>query len=336
MKESKSHIIMRIIRLYMSGRFSAEVEDQVKGWLAEEDREIDKDNAIRAIFDEMVEPDANPDLYVRKSLKKLQGRLGLKHTGVKKGVSYRRLTLKIAAVLLPMIFIGGAMLAWKMGLITTEPSGYVTTDVVSATATDEPRNIVLSDGTEIILDRNSRIVSDGERHVTLSGCAYFDVAKDADRPFVVTTDHMTITVYGTKFDVESRINSDYRKVTLFSGAVKVDVANKLASGKSQVTLIPGTELMLDIPKKAVDVYAIKDSKLSPELIDLEYMRLEDIFDSLGIYFSVSVENGRTDIYNDRYTLRFRKGDSLQEVMEYLQKVSGRFSYEISGDTVKIK
>jgi ferric-dicitrate binding protein FerR (iron transport regulator) len=44
----------------------------------------------------------------------------------------------------------------------------------------------------------------GTRQVRLDGVAFFDVAKDAARPFVVTTAHASITVRGTRFNVVAR------------------------------------------------------------------------------------------------------------------------------------
>jgi transmembrane sensor len=68
------------------------------------------------------------------------------------------------------------------------------------------RSIPLEDGSRVTLDTGSRIevaVRANERRVDLiSGDAYFQVAKDPKRPFVVSVDHARVVAVGTQFYVE--------------------------------------------------------------------------------------------------------------------------------------
>ena len=72
------------------------------------------------------------------------------------------------------------------------------------------------------------------RDVFVEGEAYFEVAKDANRPFIVHTDHFATRVLGTSFDVTTAPRADGSSaVVLVEGSVAIDVAN----GES-VTLNP--------------------------------------------------------------------------------------------------
>ncbi|MCI6617461.1 MAG: FecR domain-containing protein [Prevotella sp.] len=90
--------------------------------------------------------------------------------------------------------------------------------------------VTLDDGTRVHLNYNTtlkypvRFDSD-ERTVYLRGEAYFDVTKDADRPFRVITDQGVVKVYGTSFDVNTTERSGHTQVVLVSGSVSVTPVN---------------------------------------------------------------------------------------------------------------
>ena len=99
--------------------------------------------------------------------------------------------------------------------------------------------ISLPDGTQVWLNAGSALsygssFNETSREVSLSGEAYFEVAKDANRPFIVHTDHFATRVLGTSFDVTTAPRADGSSaVVLVEGSVAIDVAN----GES-VTLNP--------------------------------------------------------------------------------------------------
>ena len=88
--------------------------------------------------------------------------------------------------------------------------------------------IVLSDGTKVWINSGSRLVYlpvfKGEmREVFLEGEAYFEVAKDAKKPFYVRTDAYTIKVYGTKFDVQAYKSDNEYNTILMEGKVSLEI-----------------------------------------------------------------------------------------------------------------
>ena len=99
------------------------------------------------------------------------------------------------------------------------------TSIPYATGTAEHRVVTLSDGTTVTLNANSTLelpegeLAATERLVFLDGEAYFDVAKDAGRPFLVSTDDATVRVLGTRFNVRERRGST--RIFLEEGEVRV-------------------------------------------------------------------------------------------------------------------
>lgn len=91
--------------------------------------------------------------------------------------------------------------------------------------------LVLSDGTKVWLNAASSISFPTafvakERRVTLSGEAYFEVAKDAKHPFIVTTKGMEVRVLGTHFNINSYAQGQGTQTTLIEGSVVVSQNHK--------------------------------------------------------------------------------------------------------------
>lgn len=132
---------------------------------------------------------------------------------------------------------------------TTPENPAAVTEVVFNTLTT-PRGkyykIVLPDGTRVSLNAASSLryptaFSDGQRKVELTGEAYFDVATDAARPFMVVTGKQTISVLGTAFNVKAYTDEPYTKTTLVEGRIKVDPRNGIAAK----VLSPGEQATLE-------------------------------------------------------------------------------------------
>ena len=111
------------------------------------------------------------------------------------------------------------------------------------TAADELRTVTLPDGSSVTLNAGTQIQTawlPGERGVRLlSGQAFFRVAKDPTRPFVVTAANHTITALGTAFDI--KLETDKVQVTLVEGRVAVRGIGK-AAGQPMTELAPHEQL----------------------------------------------------------------------------------------------
>ncbi len=116
--------------------------------------------------------------------------------------------------------------------------------------------IKLADGTQVWLNAGSSLrfpiqFHKGERTVELKGEAYFEVAKDAARPFRVKAGKMDVAVLGTHFNVMAYENEETIQATLLEGAVNV------MAGNEQQRLAPGQQASMPasghIAVKEVDV-----------------------------------------------------------------------------------
>jgi transmembrane sensor len=130
-------------------------------------------------------------------------------------------------------------LAACLVLFVSLPSLLVWWQADHVTETAESRTITLADGTTIEMGGGSAIateISATVRHVRLlKGEAYFDVARDPSRPFVVDAGGVEVSVLGTSFDVQ--LASTETTVELAHGAVAVSYSGK--DHRQNFELAPG-------------------------------------------------------------------------------------------------
>jgi transmembrane sensor len=113
--------------------------------------------------------------------------------------------------------------------------------ITIASASDQKNiEVVLPDGSRIFLNRNSEFsyrsnFGDRGRNVTLTGEAFFEIAPDASKPFIIDAGNAKVRVTGTSFNVITR-NSE-SAVEVFVKTGKVMLSNK--SGSKSMALDPG-------------------------------------------------------------------------------------------------
>lgn len=121
----------------------------------------------------------------------------------------------------------------------------------STNQTERGTMITLSDGSKVWLNKNSRFTYpehfEGKtRRVSLTGEAFFEVAKNPEKPFIIETDNAEVTVLGTSFN----INTDTVQSTISVATGKVKVESKFSN--ETVTLLPqymATATKTDLQKK---------------------------------------------------------------------------------------
>jgi transmembrane sensor len=125
-------------------------------------------------------------------------------------------------ILAALLLVGGAWLGWtQWGLVQSTPA---MREVIAERG--ERANIQLVDGTRVTLNVDSQLrlptsFSPDARTVYLEGEAYFDVATDSTRPFIVRANDAVIDVHGTSFNVRSYPEDRRVHVAVVEGAVSL-------------------------------------------------------------------------------------------------------------------
>ena len=94
--------------------------------------------------------------------------------------------------------------------------------MVASAAHGQVREMLLPDGTKVWLNQSSvlkypRAFEGKERHVYLDGEAYFEVARNHEKPFTVKSQAMDVRVLGTSFNIKCRPDNSFAETTLGRG-----------------------------------------------------------------------------------------------------------------------
>ena len=158
----------------------------------------------------------------------------------------------------------------------------------------------LSDGSMVYLNADSRLkypeaFSGTERKVYLEGEAYFEVAKDAARPFTVVARGVEVEVLGTHFNVNAYPEKNGVVTTLAEGKVRV------AEGGHEAVLIPGEQAVASagaLGVREVDVreyISWKDGLFVFRQMPLEQI-MEQVYRWYGVKAAFFDESARTETF----------------------------------------
>ena len=194
-------------------------------------------------------------------------------------------------------------------------------------------HLTLADGTQVWLNAESRIefpetFGSERREVRVQGEAYFEVKKDAKRPFIVHTDYFTTRVLGTSFNVRTYNKRD-AAVTLVSGRIQVN------AGEETQVLSPGQQATLagtSLKVQAVDTYPITQWKEGFFYFDNQ--TLFGIMQELSRWYKVNVSFDDTSKMNVRLHFVAERNKSLNEAVKSLNSM-GVADIKLEGNVVVI-
>jgi ferric-dicitrate binding protein FerR (iron transport regulator) len=223
--------------------------------------------------------------------------------------SISRKRLFYAAACFLVLLAGGA---FAFFLRSTPAPSVVYASV--ATAYGQQRKVLLPDGTQVLMNAGSQLryasaYSDTSREIFLEGEAFFQVAKDSKRPFIIHAGEMSTRVLGTSFNVRAYAEEATKTVQVKTGKVLValeqpaneDIAHQMiVTPEQQVSYTPGNRQGLTEQAIGNDDIA---SWISHKLI-FNDKPLSEILRELERVYNVSFTNQSPGTLTRRYTIRF--------------------------------
>jgi transmembrane sensor len=172
------------------------------------------------------------------------------------------------------------------------------------------------------------LVKNKERTTTLKGEAYFVVAKDSTRPFIVKAEETTTKVLGTKFNLKAVENSGEVEISVEEGRVSFSNSTKtIILIKGEQGIVHGN---LSLEKKEFKndiIFSWKENKLA-----FEHTSIGEVIPTVEHFFNVKIiypETLNSLAYTGNYT-----GPSLKDFFSAFTS-SLNLQYKIKNDTVFI-
>jgi transmembrane sensor len=245
--------------------------------------------------------DSKEEINVDNAWNKVYSRLNenelIKNERPARIIFMRPVLMRVAAVALILLCIGSAA-------VYMNNSGYFSKNITALAGNDQ-KNILVSlpDGSKIYLNRNSELIyrsnfGNRGRDVKLTGEAFFEIAPDVSKPFIIDAGKAKVKVVGTSFNVIT--NNRDSAVEVFVKTGKVVVSDN--SGSQTIQLDPG-------------YVGIMDSKTSGKTVnsDPNYMswntgllvytgqKLDVVFNDLKRVYNIDIIADDPDILENPWT-----------------------------------
>ncbi len=195
--------------------------------------------------------------------------------------------------------------------------------------------VVLTDGTKIWINSDTKISFPSqfkglERVVNLTGEAYFEVAKDPKKPFIVKSGKQVLNVLGTHFNVNAYEGDSNIKTTLFEGKVRVNLLGQ----STKVDILPGQQTIF-----ANNTFNLQNADLKEVIawkngyFKFNAENIENILLQLSRWYNVDITY-KTPIINKTISAYISRDKSLKEVLDILQTTES-VKFNVEGRTVYV-
>lgn len=247
--------------------------------------------------------------------------------GLQEHKSKRNLFLKVAASIVLIIGFGLALNSIK----TNEPIEKVI--ITKTTSNGQKITLKLPNGSQVRLNSGSTIsypeIFYDTREVTLVGEAFFEVTKNPNKKFIVSTADITTTVLGTSFNVSAYPNEELA-VTVETGRVGV------SSKDQQLDIDPGQQVTYEVSSKTLtmsDVDINNYTSWRNGVLQFNGSTLLEIADELERWYGVDIEFSNQQEDNCDLKLAF-DNQSLEQVLKQVEAATG-VEIHLNNDLVKI-
>jgi len=186
--------------------------------------------------------------------------------------------------------------------------------------------IILPDGTKVFVNSASIIkyptqFTDRNRAVELKGEAYFEVAPDHSRPFIVQSDNQQIRVLGTKFNLNSYDNEP-AITTLLEGSVQID----FSGSRDPIKLRPGQQTVFkDNNIKVSEVNPQDYIGWTQDVFVFSDVPLTQIMKQLERWYDIEVHYPQ-NFHDTHFFAEIPRNRKLSEVLRSLEK-AGNYKFE---------
>ncbi len=309
-----------LIIKYLSNEASSQEIEDLYVWLSEDSKNQKILNDWMSTWDQRYENDLNFD--ARHGLVLLNHKLDTEPEEKQTDVVPLYKWIAVAASLLLI----GVFLAFQFNKIDSASEAFV----IKSNPFGQKSTFQLPDGSLVTLNAGSTlkfpsVFKDTIRKVELTGEAFFDVVKNPDLPFIVSTGAVNTRVLGTSFNIKAYQFDSVIDVSIVSGKVLVS-----ASKVKTVTLLPNETAsyhILSMQLKQHDASVIDRIAWKENKILFEETELVAAAKTLEIWYGVTIKIENDAISNCKITGKFYN-ENLINVLEAI-KTSLNVDYSIN-------
>lgn len=309
----KEKIDYKILKKFVSGKYSLGEFIQIRRWFGDRKREDELKEAIREHWNEFsAESFKEKDLSL--VLENIKHKIANKKPSPTTGSKLLNLYMRIAAVLiLPLLLYN----VYTTFFSAQNPETATNIEIFSPHGART--HFELPDGTQGWLNSGSQLQYGTDilknRKVRLIGEAWFEVAKMDNKTFVVSTPALEVQVLGTKFNVAAFDDEKVTDVVLKEGKVKVNGYK----GQFAVELKPDEKFTFDQELQTGTVQNVNADQFSAWKDGILVFRnepLSEVLKRVGRWYNVDFKLNDKELANFRYRATFKE-EQVEEVIRLI-------------------
>lgn len=299
MIEKNPHIIDQLLISYILEEADDATKEIVERWINENSENSEYFNQLKKTWTNSKDLSPKPvAVDIDKAWQNINTKI------ISKKINYQFL-LRIAAILLLTFGI-----YFTYNLLNSQNKNSI------IVATDNILNDTLKDGSIINLNKNSKLLVSKKfdkksRNVKLEGEAFFEIAHNKQKPFIIETDAGYIQVVGTKFNVNTT-DSNFVDIYVEEGIVKLFTVSKKSNDTLSVLLTKGEKGQINkktkIPIKLIDkTENVNDLYWKTNNLEFNSSSLQNVAKTLENYYKVHI-NLSPEIKDLKLTTSFENED----------------------------
>ncbi|MCS2891018.1 FecR domain-containing protein [Parabacteroides faecis] len=239
-------------------------------------------------------------------------------------------TARIASVIILLLLTGISVYRYAMEQQKMQ-------DMIVSVEKGQKANVVLPDGSKVWVNSDSRLIygsrfTSKERILELEGEAYFEVAPDKDRPFIVETKNISVKALGTSFDVKSYKEDNWVSAVLMTGKVEVWSENE------KLILEPNQRILFDKSTGKMEKSRVMDatdfSGWMYNTLSFEAETFENIVQTLQRLYNTKIVFESESLKKYRFT-GSPGNTSLESILQILSLTSP-LSYEVKDSVIVLR
>ena len=216
------------------------------------------------------------------------------------------------------------VVALFLGFLVVKPNSTVT-----LAYDGQNTEYILPDGTSVTFDGQGTLTypkhfAKSNRSVDFEGAAYFDVAKDEAKPFIIHCNNMDVEVLGTSFLMNADESAERYLLDLYTGKVKMTAFDDKGQVMSQMEVNPGERgvwYAAEAEMKTMSYPEVKEEELNTEhVLVFDNEKLSKIVEALEYIYKVDIDLADS-CASKKLTARFSDDESIDDVLETIAVVT---------------
>ena len=323
MSNNKSNIDIDLLIRFFSEECTPDEQEAVLGWKEASPGNKAEFNTLLEVWNTLEKTSPERNIDIEEEWNRHQELYISNGREKNKLLSF---TIKIAASVL--VILGMAYWGWH----------YLSNKTISSEIASI-QNVSLPDGSSVTLNASSKLkykTSFGKetRNVTLEGEAYFEVAKNPDKPFIIHVNNIEIKVLGTSFNVKAYKDQNNIEVTVAEGTVSVYHKN---TEDKPVIITKGQQAIYSTESQIIEKKENSNQNFiawKTRTIIFENDNLSDIVKTLQSVYHQEFVIENAQLKNCRLTSSFENKD-LKSVLKILESTL-EISFEEKDGKIIIK